>query len=138
MGGQTGEGAGREPRVDSEHPAAHEHEQPGPVSPFAGTERALRRPLTVGFALLLVLANVIGWTWFVQRQDEQYAMLQSQLSAVDVSLPPVGADPALCWLVGASARAAGHADAFIRATGDSGVIDACDDAAVRGARGYGR
>jgi hypothetical protein len=94
--------------------------------------------VTVGLIVLLALANLIGWVWFVQHQDDQFAMLQSQVSAVDVGSPPAVTDPDLCWLVGASAKAAGHGDAFVALANASGVMTDCNDAAIRGAQGYGR
>lgn len=100
--------------------------------------RELRRPLSVGFTLLLVLGNVIGWVWFVQHQDEQFAMVQSEVSSVSLTMPSADTDPTLCWLIGAEARAAGHAKQLLSQVTVSGVGDTCADAVIRGANGYGR
>ena len=55
-------------------------------SPLSGVERSLGSPVSVGLVLLLVVANAIGWLWFVGDQDEQFQMLR-----VDV---PVAAEMA--------------------------------------------
>lgn len=96
------------------------------------------RPVSVGLVLLLVVANAIGWLWFVNHQDEQLQQLQSQLSPVQMSVPTASTDPALCWLIGAEARAAGHEKALLGQVTTSGVVDECTDAVIRGANGYGR
>jgi hypothetical protein len=88
--------------------------------------------------LLLVVANTIGWLWFVNHQDEQFQMLQSQVGAVDVSVPSSQTDPTLCWLVGAQARAAGHAQELLGQVSASGTVDACIENVIRGANGDGR
>ncbi|WP_020143531.1 hypothetical protein [Terracoccus sp. 273MFTsu3.1] len=111
--------------------------QRGPDSPLA-VERPLGRPVSVGLVLLLVVANTIGWLWFVNHQDEQLQMLQSQVDTVDVSAPPVEPDPTLCWLVGAEARAAGHAKELVSEVTTSGTVDTCIENVIRGANGYGR
>ena len=107
-------------------------------SPLSGVERSLGRPVSVGLVLLLVVANAIGWLWFVGHQDEQFQMLRSQVGVVDMSVPPTETDPTLCWLIGAQARAAGHAKELLSQVTTSGVIDSCADAVIRGANGYGR
>ncbi|KRC88618.1 hypothetical protein ASE25_12240 [Terrabacter sp. Root85] len=112
--------------------------QRGPDSPLSGVERSVGRPVSVGLVLLLVIANTIGWLWFVGHQDEQFQMLQSQVGAVDVSVPSTQTDPTLCWLVGAQARAAGHAKELVGQVTTSGTVDACIENVIRGANGYGR
>jgi len=133
----TSQDAGGSPRVDHGAPAPPQHFEHGPESPLGGVERSLRRPLSVGLALLLVVGNVLGWAWFVQRQDERFDRLESQVSSVDTGPPPQTVDPALCWLLGASTRASGHADDLAAQLSQSGVLDDCSDAAIRGAKGYG-
>lgn len=110
----------------------------GPDSPLTGVERSLGRPVSVGLVLLLVVANAIGWLWFVNHQDEQLQMIQSQVGTVDTFVPSAGADPELCWLIGAQARAAGHAKELVGQVTTSGTVDACTDNVIRGANGYGR
>jgi hypothetical protein len=112
--------------------------QRGPDSPLSGVERSVGRPVSVGLVLLLVVANTIGWLWFVNHQDEQFQMLQSQVGAVDVSVPSSQTDPTLCWLVGAQARAAGHAKELLGQVSASGTVDACIENVIRGANGDGR
>ena len=115
--------------------------QPGPRgsdSPLTAVEGSMRRPASVGLVLLLVVANTIGWLWFVNHQDEQFQMLQSQVDTVDVSVPPAEPDPTLCWLIGAEARAAGHAKELVGQVATSGTVDACIENVIRGANGYGR
>ena len=110
----------------------------GPDSPLSGVERSLGRPVNVGLVLVLVVANAIGWLWFVGHQDAQFQMLQSQVATVDVSVPSTQTDPTLCWLVGAQARAAGHAKELVAQVTTSGTVDACTENVIRGANGYGR
>lgn len=110
----------------------------GPDSPLTGVERSMSRPVSVGIVLLLVVANTIGWLWFVNHQDEQLQMLQSQVADVGLSVPSPTTDPALCWLIGADARAAGHAEALVGQMTTSGLDTECIDAVTRGANGYGR
>jgi len=112
--------------------------QRGPDSPLSGVERSVGRSVSVGLVLLLVVANTIGWLWFVNHQDEQFQMLQSQVADVQVSVPSGAMDPALCWLIGAEAGAAGHGKALVRQVTTSGLDTQCVDAVVRGANGYGR
>jgi len=112
--------------------------QRGPDSPLSGVERSVGRSVSVGLVLLLVVANTIGWLWFVNHQDEQFQMLQSQVGAVDVSVPSSQTDPTLCWLVGAQARAAGHAKELLGQVSASGTVDACIENVIRGANGDGR
>jgi hypothetical protein len=112
--------------------------QRGPDSPLIGVERSVGRPVSVGLVLLLVVANTIGWLWFVNHQDEQFQMLQSQVGAVDVSVSSSQTDPTLCWLVGAQARAAGHAKELLGQVTASGTVDACIENVIRGANGDGR
>ena len=112
--------------------------QRGPNSPLMGVERSMSRPVSVGLVLLLVAANAIGWLWFVNHQDEQFQMLQSQVADVQVSVPSGAMDPALCWLIGAEAGAAGHGKALVRQVTTSGLDTQCVDAVVCGANGYGR
>jgi hypothetical protein len=104
---------------------------------MGGVERSLRRPLSVGLALLLVLGNLLGWVWFVHNQDERFDQLESQVFSVDTGPPPPVTDPALCWLVGASARSSGRGSALAGQLSQSGVLDDCSEAAIRGANGYG-
>jgi len=112
--------------------------QRGPDSPLSGVERSLGRPVSVGLVLLLVVANAIGWLWFVGHQDAQFRLLQSQVGTVDVSVPSTQTDPTLCWLVGAQARAAGHARELVGQVTMSGTVDSCIENVIRGANGYGR
>ena len=112
--------------------------QRGPNSPLMGVERSMSRPVSVGLVLLLVAANAIGWLWFVGHQDEQFQTIQSQVADVQVSVPSGAMDPALCWLIGAEAGAAGHGKALVRQVTTSGLDTQCVDAVVRGANGYGR
>jgi hypothetical protein len=112
--------------------------QGGPDSPLMGVERSMSRPVSVGLVLLLVVANAIGWLWFVNHQDEQFQMLQSQVADVQVSVPSGAMDPALCWLIGAEAGAAGHGKALVGQVTTSGLDTECVDAVTRGANGYGR
>lgn len=133
----TSPDAGGSPRVDHPAPAPAHHSQHGPESPLAGVERGLGRPLSVGLALLLVVGNVLGWAWFVQRQDERFDRLESQVSSVDSGPPPPSADPALCWLVGASVRSSGRGSELAGQISGSGVLDDCSESAIRGANGYG-
>ena len=125
--------AGGAPRVDDAPP----YSERGPESPLGGVERGLRRPLSVGLALLLVLGNVLGWVWFVDSQDRRFEALESQVSSVDTGPPPPAADPALCWLVGASVRSSGRGSELAGQISTSGVLDDCTEAAIRGANGYG-
>jgi hypothetical protein len=110
----------------------------GPESPLRGVERSLGRPLSLGLALLLVGANAIGWLWFVGHQDEQFQLLRSQVGVADVPVSPIEPNSTLCWLIGAEARAAGHAKELVSQVTTSGVVDTCADAVIRGADGYGR
>jgi hypothetical protein len=103
-----------------------------------GVERSMSRPVTVGLVLLLVAANAVGWLWFVHHQDEQFQMLRSQVADVQVSVPSGAMDPALCWLVGAEARAAGQGKALVGQVTTSGLDTECVDAVTRGANGYSR
>ena len=112
--------------------------QRGPDSPLSGVERSVGRPVSVGLVLLLVVANTIGWLWFVNHQDEQFQMLQSQVATVNASVPSPETDPTLCWLIGAEARAAGHAKELVGQVTTSGIVDACTENVIRGANGYGR
>jgi hypothetical protein len=113
--------------------------QRGPDSPLSGVERSVGRSVSVGLVLLLVVANTIGWLWFVNHQDEQFQMLKSQVADVQVSVPSDTTDPALlCWLIGAEAGAAGHGKALVGQVTTSGLDTECVDAVVRGANGYGR
>jgi len=123
--------------VDTDRAAAQPG-QLGPESPLVVLERPLARPLSVGLALVLVATNAIGWLWFVQRQDDQLSSLQSEISMVQLTAPGAGTDPDVCWLLGASARAAGHTKALLAQVSTSGVVDDCADAVIRGANGYGR
>ncbi|MER7072875.1 hypothetical protein [Terrabacter sp. NPDC000476] len=126
---------------DRQQPSATPDSRPptgaGVDSPLSGLEASLRRPVSVGLALVLLLANVIGWAWFVNRQDDQFAMLGSQVATVDVGGATVTTDTDACWLVGASARAAGHGDAFVETVNGSGITSECGAAAIRGAQGNG-
>jgi hypothetical protein len=112
--------------------------QRGPDSPLTGVERSMNRPVSVGLVLLLVAANAVGWLWFVNHQDEQFQMLQSRVADVQVSVPSGPMDPALCWLIGAEAGAAGHGKALVGQVTTSGLDTECVDAVTRGANGYGR
>ena len=129
--------AGGSPRVDHREPAPPQYSEHGPESPLSGVERGLGRPLSVGLALLLVVGNVLGWAWFVQRQDERFDQLESQMSSVDTGPPPPAADPALFWLLGASVRSSGRGSELAGQISQSGVLDDCSESAIRGANGYG-
>ena len=76
-----------------------------------------------------------GSTWTTRRPRAQ---LQSQVADVGLSVPSPTTDPALCWLIGADARAAGHAEALVGQMTTSGLDTECIDAVTRGAKGYGR
>jgi hypothetical protein len=109
----------------------------GPESPLAAVERAMRRPATAGLLALLILFNVVIWAWFVQHQDDQLEQLRSEVSQASAQVPTPTTDPAVCWLIGTSARAAGHGPALAAQLSASGVLDSCSEAAVRGANGDG-
>ena len=133
----TSQDAGGSPRVDHQAPAPPQYSEQGPESPMGGVERSLRRPLSVGLALLLVVGNALGWIWFVDSQNERFDRLESQVSSVDTGPPPPAADPALCWLVGASVRSSGRGSELAGQISQSGVLDDCSESAIRGANGYG-
>ncbi|WP_076260037.1 hypothetical protein [Intrasporangium flavum] len=137
--GTTSPDAGGSPRVDHRAPAAPQYAEHGSQSPTGAVERSLRRPLSVGLALALVVGNVLGWVWFVDSQDRRFESLESQVNEAQWQGAGLTvADPDLCWLLGAQARAAGHADAFLAATGSEPQFTACQEAAVHGARGEPR
>lgn len=116
---------------------APDHAETGPESPLAAAERAMRRPATAGLLAVLILFNVVIWAWFVQHQDDQLEQLRSEVSQATAQVPPPTTDPALCWLIGASARAGGHGTALAAQLSASGVLDSCSEAAIRGVSGDG-
>ncbi len=122
------------PRVDHRAPSGPPHPDAEP-DPDLG--RTLRQPLSTGFALVLVVANLLGWVWFANHMDERFHEVASSVGRVSLGTNgPSVADPELCWLVGAQARASGHADSFVAATNQARLQTDCAAAAVRGANGH--
>jgi hypothetical protein len=97
---------------------------------------ALERPVSRGFALLLMLAIlvVLGWTFY--QQNESLEQLKSATSEM-APARELTADPQVCWLMGANAYAVGRGEQMSQVLASAPTQTDCVAQAQRGALGQG-
>ena len=112
----------------------------GPPSPLeaASLSKSLGAPVSRGFVLATVLVLLLALGWVDHRQQARLDQVEQYTSsAISMStqfVPPSGADPATCWLLGTLANAQGQG-ALVAQWASNGTEDDCKTSAARGARG---
>src|SRR5690349_18436499 len=83
-----------------------------PTPPAFDIAESLRAPISRGFALTLAVLLLLALVWVDHRQQARLDQVEQYTSsAVSMStqfVPPSGADPATCWLLGTLANAQGQ------------------------------
>lgn len=105
---------------------------PSPLEPLA-MAMELGRPVSRGFALLLVAVVLAALGWVDHRQGIRLDAVESSVASMTSSGAPVS-DPQTCWLLGVVAGAQGRGDLVDR-LGSSASGSDCQVYAARGARG---
>ncbi len=112
----------------------------GPPSPLEPAARYFGGPITRGFAVGLVVLNLMALGWMWSRQNQQLAEVGAAVNGASFSDAgftggPGSADPELCWLLGVIADAQGKGSLVAGMASGSDVMTDCQTYAMRGARG---
>ena len=103
---------------------------PSPLEPLA-VAMELGRPVSRGFALVLVAVVLAALGWVDHRQSVRLEAVEA--SAGVSSTAPLTPDPQTCYLLGVIAGAQGKADLVTRLAASTGSD--CQVYAARGSRG---
>jgi len=109
----------------------------GPPSPLEPVALALElgRPVTRGFALLLVAVVLAALGWVDHRQSVRLDTIESAVVGSSGSTGLATPDPQTCYLLGVIAGAQGRADLVTRLGQSPATGGDCQLYAVRGSRG---
>jgi hypothetical protein len=109
----------------------------GPPSPLEPVALALElgRPVTRGFALLLVAVVLAALGWVDHRQSVRLDTIESTVVGSTGSTGLATPDPQTCYLLGVIAGAQGRADLVTRLGQSPATGGDCQVYAVRGSRG---
>jgi hypothetical protein len=121
-----------------EGPAPRTHASPfGPPSPLEPLALAMElgRPVTRGFALLLVAVVLAALGWVDHRKSVRLDTVESAVLGTSTSAGVPTADPQTCYLLGVIAGAQGRTDLVNRLGQGQGAGSDCQVYAARGSRG---